>query len=125
MVSLTVGTTGAEDYMRIFQDVSELARNMVDTHEYVNVSAQLVDTSEEDEEPGCDHEKLHYDEYTLVKVHRALTEALSPYGMNKEAASYFITAMQNAGILFRERTRQPMTDEAFAEVLDAMATYTR
>lgn len=104
LVSLSVGTTGTEDYMRIFQDVSELARNMVDTHEYVNVSASVVGSFDEDEQECCDHEHLHYNEKTLQKVRKVLTTSLAPFGFDaQEDIGSLICAMQDAGILFRER----------------------
>ena len=48
LISLSVGVTGVEDYVRTFEDISELARNMVESHEYVNVSASVIGAPDED-----------------------------------------------------------------------------
>ena len=45
---------------------------------------------------------LHYDEQTLFKVRHALVSG----GVTDAQALDLITAMQNAGILFRERPRE-------------------
>lgn len=105
MVSLTVGTTGAEDYQRTFMDISELARNMVDTHEYVNVSAQKIDEPDESDEPGCNHEQLHHDDVTLIIVRQVLQNNTGSFGKDEQNVTNLISALQNAGILFRERPR--------------------
>lgn len=47
-------------------------------------------------------ETVQYDEQTLFKVLEALRESLT-----EEQALTAITAMQNAGILFRERAVEP------------------
>lgn len=48
-------------------------------------------------------ETVQYDEQTLFKVHSAIESVIGP-GVN---ALSIITAMQNAGILFRERAADP------------------
>lgn len=48
-------------------------------------------------------ETVQYDEQTLFKVHSAIESVIGP-GVN---ALSIITAMQNAGILFRERAAAP------------------
>jgi len=99
LVSLTIGTVGAEDYYVTFGEISELARNLGDNHKYVNVSAQTYDETEESE-PDPENENLHYDENTLAKARRVMTNYLVP-----EAAEALINDLQNAGILFRERAK--------------------
>lgn len=95
LISLSVGTDGAEDYFRTFQDISELARNLGAVHDYVTVSASAV-VGGSDDEPD---EDLFYDENTLVKVR----EAIMRRGIKDDLATLIITDLQNAGILFRER----------------------
>lgn len=104
LVSLSVGVEDVEDYVRTFQHISELAMNLGENHTYVSVSASVV--GEPDGEPEeAPSENLHYDEDTLVKVRQALTEAAGPYGHGEHYVDDLIHAMQNAGILFRERPK--------------------
>lgn len=98
LVSLSVGTTGAEDFFSTYQDMSELAANLGANHEYVSVTATVVGDDTEDDEP----EELYYDEFTLLKVMKALREN----GMSRDQVEIAINDMQNAGILFRERPRR-------------------
>lgn len=100
LISLTVGTFGAEDYASAFMDIGELAGALGSQHDYVSVSAQVVN----DDEPEPEHERLHHDENTLNKVRKALME----HGLSSDLMTSAITDMQNAGILFRER---PPTEE--------------
>jgi|SRR5690349_2950412 len=100
LVSLSVGTEGAEDYFSTFQDISELAKNLGATHRYVNVNANVFDELEIDPEPEQEVESLYYDENTLAKVRQVMTNAVLP-----EIAESLITDLQNAGILFRERPK--------------------
>lgn len=48
-------------------------------------------------------ENLHYDDQTLTKVHKALHDAYRGPDDPILVATELISAMQNAGILFRER----------------------
>lgn len=99
IISLSIGTTDTEDYIRTFQDVSELACNMGDSHNYVNVTAYVVGA------PNDDDDEMDYDEETLYKVRKALIEAVAPYGHGDRYVDDLIHAMQNAGIYFREKRK--------------------
>lgn len=100
LISLSVGTEGAEDYFSTFQDVSELARNMGAVHNYVNVTASAVDAPVDDAP-----EELYHDENTINKVRQALWAALASKTEDIPASILddMINSMQNVGILFRER----------------------
>jgi hypothetical protein len=98
LISLGIGTVGAEDYFSTFQDMSELARNLGESHNYVNLSAQVVDG---EPEPDGKLEEVFYDENTLFKAHAAIQGA----GFSEKTAFDIINALQNAGILLRERPR--------------------
>lgn len=93
-VSLSVGTEGSEDFFQTFQDLSELAANLGQSHKYVSVSAGAID--EDEPEP----EQLYFDENTLFKVSKVLMDL----GVSSELAADIVNGIQNAGILFRERT---------------------
>lgn len=94
MISLTVGTQEAEEWIRTFQEISELATNLGVAHHYVSVSSSVLD--EQSEEPD---ENLVYDENTLQKVRTVLRQ----YGMTDELVTDVINEMLNIGLLFRER----------------------
>lgn len=105
LVSLSVGVEDPEDFARTFQDLSELARNLGVTHDYVSVSSSVVDENLHEEPAG---EDLYHDENTLVKVRVAAAQALfthfgSSPSINDEAVTDLINEITNAGILFRER----------------------
>lgn len=104
LVLLGVGTEGAEDYFSTFQDISELARNLGETHDYVDVTVSVIGEDSSDE-ANCDREHLYYDENTLSKVRAALMDAAGPYGHGDQYVDDMLYAMQNAGILFRERPK--------------------
>jgi hypothetical protein len=102
LISLTVGTEGAEEWFRAFQDLSELANNLGTVHHYVSVSSSAVGNEESD--PIDDD--VYYDDNTMVKVREALVSTLSRLGSGtsaSQAADAVILELQNAGILFRER----------------------
>lgn len=94
IISLGVGTEGAEDYFSTFQDISELARNLSATHDYVNVSARVVEDSDDEKA-----EELYYDENTIAKVR----SVLQSHGLTDDQANSIINGFQNFGLLFRER----------------------
>jgi hypothetical protein len=102
MISLSIGTVGAEEWMQVFQDISELARGL-GSDRYVSVSSTPIDDIPED--PPETEDELYYDEFTLGKVRAALLEAAGPYGHSEMYVDDLIHAMQNAGILFRERPK--------------------
>lgn len=104
LISLTVGTKGAEEWFRAFQDLSELANNLGNVHHYVSVSSSALG----DEEPDPVSDDLYHDENTLRKVHETLVIVLSRSGAGthmagEDIATNIIGELQNAGILFRER----------------------
>jgi hypothetical protein len=104
LISLTVGTKGAEEWFRSFQDLSELANNLGNVHHYVSLSSSAMG----DEEPDPIDNDLYYDENTLRKVHNELVIVLSRCGAGEHMASEdlattIIGELQNSGILFRER----------------------
>jgi hypothetical protein len=104
LLSLSVGTDGSEDYIRTFQDLSELVKSLGESHDYVNVSACAVNEVDEDSA-----EELCYDENTLFKVRAAVEKAVrDSLGGNGPAiidsvVANIINEIQNEGILFRER----------------------
>lgn len=109
LISLTVKTKGFEDYANSFMDMAELGRALGSNHEYVNMSAQVLDGVEEDVP-----EELTHDESTMITVKRAISKALQEeYSVSTHPAlgpsSPFVTRivneLQNAGILFRERSK--------------------
>lgn len=104
LVSLTVGTNDeAYDYFQIFNQISEIATDLDKANHfgYINVSSQRVDDEDAETEKEPRSEPLHYDEFTLMKVRRALLK----YGISDNICTDLITNMQNEGILFRERPR--------------------
>ncbi len=98
LVSLAVGAKDAEDHARLFQDISELSRNLAEDHDYVSVTSTLVG---EDDEEDVEDEDLYHDHNTLVKVREALQRGVT--GLTDDMAMDLIGEIQNAGILFRER----------------------
>lgn len=105
MVMLSVGTNGSEDRANVFQDLSELARNLDATHGYVSVSTSRVGEDPDNDVDYCNREHLRHDANTLFKIRIALTTALGSSGVhNEEVVDNCITELQNAGILFRERS---------------------
>jgi len=112
LISLTVGTEGAEEWFRCFQDLSELATNLGAVHHYVNVASSVAG---EDEEPTCDPEGLYHDEFTVFKVHQTIMNEIETVNVpgvilspeeKQDLATAIINKLQNAGILFRERPKK-------------------
>lgn len=99
MISLGVGTEGAEDYFSTFQDISELAKNLGAAHGYVNVTAHVVGDSEDGPDDGPNDEELYHDDRTIPKVRAVLKD----YGLSDKTVSDLISNLHSAGILFRER----------------------
>lgn len=101
LVSLSVGTNGEDDFLQTHQDLSELARNL-GTERYVSVTANVFPMDEEDDhvdENVCLREHLTSSENTLEKV----LKAIQGEGFTPQTAMDIVNAIQNAGILFRER----------------------
>lgn len=100
LVSLSVGTEGAEDYFSTYQDISELARNLGGVHSYVTVTAQTISPDGEDEpDDGPNDEELYHDDQTIPKFRAVLKD----YGLSDKTVSDLISNLHAAGILFRER----------------------
>lgn len=95
LISLSIGVDGDDDYSTTFFDMAELARGLGSTHDYVNMSAQVVNNDEPDEP-----EHPYHDENTTInKVRKVLME----HGLTSELTSSAISDMLSVGILFRER----------------------
>lgn len=100
LISLTVGTEGAEEWYRTFQDLSELATNLGAVHQYVSIASSAIEEDDEDDAASNhDPEGLYYDEYTMIKVYKTLED----YTTRPED---IINSLLNAGILFRERPKK-------------------
>lgn len=106
VLSLGVGTTGEEDFYRTFQDLSELARNLGASHDYVIVSATLVNV-DDSEVLADDGEDLYHDEETLNKVRKIIAKYVGYH----DVVLSIINDLQNTGILFRERRKSEVTDD--------------
>lgn len=104
IISLTVGTVGAEDWFKTFQQISEIATALdkADDFNYVSVSSSVV---EDNPQPEGDPEGLYHDDETLTKVRRALVRVLELRRNNvpDQLITDLITEMSSEGILFRER----------------------
>jgi capsule polysaccharide export protein KpsC/LpsZ len=105
LINLTISTKGAEEWFTTFQEISELAANLGASHDYVSVSSVVPDETSED----VPDEDLYDDEETLIKVNQAIRRAFLQHGASDDVVvNQFvidaISEMQNAGILFRERT---------------------
>lgn len=105
LISLSVGTSGADDHAETFDGVTNFGKMLAANHGYVNISSQLVGVEEVEEEDletenvGCTREHLHHDEQTLVKFYTVLSE----HGVSEVVIREIVNDLQNAGILFRER----------------------
>lgn len=47
-ISLTVEVAGAEDYVRTFSRISEVAQEFVESHDYVSISSNVTDSEDFD-----------------------------------------------------------------------------
>lgn len=97
LVSLSVGVSDSEGYARTYEDLSDLARELSKVHDYVNLTTQ-IQTTDVDEIEECPY----HDEETITKVKRALLDS----ALTIPQMEYAFAAMQNAGILFRERGKR-------------------
>ena len=93
-ISLNVVTEDHAQRATAFFVLTETARTMEAEFPSVVVSSHKI----EDDEITTSEE--YFDEYTMLKVVHALRGA----GIPDDAAESAIIQMQNAGILFRERT---------------------
>jgi hypothetical protein len=101
-VGLTVGVNGQEEMDEVHTAIVDLAARFSNNF-YTSVHTSLVDDEEstvyEDSAPIETLPGEYADENTLNKVRRALFDLLWTDAQIDEA----IHALQNAGILFRER----------------------
>ena len=106
MINLTAGATGAEDWQRLWDKFNEFTSEIRADEQpgYISLTSTLVDESVVDAQDG----DVFYDEGTLLRVYEALRRIPMPEKVAREA----ITAMQNAGILFRERREPPAWTQA-------------
>jgi hypothetical protein len=96
-LSLSIGTTTAEEWSTYWATLNEIAATFRDAEPVdVVVSSTLVDDYIEEIPDEV------FDEGTLLRVFQALRGE----SMTEKAANSAINAMQNAGILFRERRAQ-------------------
>lgn len=95
IVSLSVVTADLPQAERAFAKLSAIALDV--SHDSVSqvVSKHMYDTDEDDQSTG-----EYFDEYTLVKVRKAMLDARVSMVQTDEV----INNLQNAGILFRERS---------------------
>jgi hypothetical protein len=96
LVSLSVGTVGSDDYFQTFQNLSELASNLGENHEYVTVSASGIDVDNTEE---VEPELFYRDENTLHKVRKAILDI----GYSSHSVEDIITHVQSNGVVFCER----------------------
>lgn len=96
LISLGVGTNGYDDYFQIHQDLSELARNLGDNHNYVTVSVSNIDEVVDDE---TDDDEILYDKVSLEKVGQVLMKN----GWPIKTAEEIIDNLYSAGIVFCKR----------------------
>jgi hypothetical protein len=95
MTSLTVITKDdAELAKHTFEMLCEIGAELSLTHHYASVS-----TLDPDETGGDESEDLYHDENTLVKVRKAIRSVV----FNEDRITDIVIAMQNEGILFREK----------------------
>lgn len=111
LLTLGVATESEEDYFATFQDISELGRNLAVGHDYVNVTARILQPGPNDppnaESVSIDPPAgLYHDEQTMITVRRriGLGIRMTPNMDDTDAVvKNVIRELSNAGILFRER----------------------
>ena len=97
MISLSV-IPKPEDQEFVFNAMSHTASQL--GHDCPNANLTFSTYAYEDDQFDEPVEKLYHDENTLDKVRNALISS----GMTGRVADNAINEMQNAGILFRERS---------------------
>lgn len=96
LISMTVGTKQPEEWFQTFQELSELAANLVVSHHYVTISS--IDSDECDNEDTS--EQLYHNDDTLVKVRTIFKKFLDDVEIDVA-----MSVLQNAGIVFCERRK--------------------
>jgi hypothetical protein len=92
-INLSVMVDNSEDWRDVFSEFTSVAGDLDKAYAGVTVTSYDLSSS-----PKDDSEE-YYDEYTMLKVHKAITEC----AFTDHTATDIISALQNAGILFRER----------------------
>lgn len=95
-VSLTVRTKEADEWTYIHNYMSRLAAEWGPHHEQVSVSSVMLN---DDGTKMVEDPTGYHSEDTLNKVYNALAKV----GLTPQQITEAVFAMQNAGILFRER----------------------
>lgn len=94
VILLSVSTENEEQIRRIHAHLNTFSNEIVDHFPSVTVSAyEEGEIAKEQDE--------YFDEYTMFKVYNAMREG----GITDLGARELINALQNAGILFRERVK--------------------
>lgn len=96
LLTLSIKTDNEEEWSGIAAQFAQFLTFEGIQHDQVSISSVNLDP---DDSPSSS-EDVWFDEYTLFKVYMALEAANVDTYQIKEA----ITQMQNAGILFRERS---------------------
>lgn len=95
MVNLSVGVIDPEEWTKVWEEINGVAKVLGKDRPSVSVSSHLM--GETDELDTLEGET--FNEGTHLKVFQALRSLPMP----ERVATDAINAMQNAGILFRER----------------------
>jgi hypothetical protein len=93
LLSLSVKTDNPDQWTDVWENLNRVARELGSEFSSISVSSYL-----DDGEPVEDEE--YYDEYTLFKV----VAVMKRVGIGDAKAEELINELQNAGILFRERS---------------------
>lgn len=95
MQSLTITTNSPEQWKDVHDSFADMIRIVGTEFPSVSMSSHTLDN-----DPGVDAETEYYDQYTVVRVQRAMERV----GIKPQQARQAIAEMEAAGILFRERT---------------------
>lgn len=117
LVTISVGVSNPENHATIHDMLSRLGTELSVDAEYVSVSSATTDDTDEDvleqETHGCLEEHLYHDDNTMNKVREILSLHLQTFGYHPQGFGIIelrniitgmINDLQNAGILFRERS---------------------
>jgi hypothetical protein len=94
-LGINVMVSSDEEWERAYGSITRMSARMGRIYPSVTVHSYLLD-----DEPGVDEQTEYFDAYTVPKVR----DALMSTGLNRLQAEDAITAMEMAGILFRERS---------------------
>lgn len=95
-MTLSVTTDNDEQWIAVIKQFNRFLHDEGGMYNAVSISSINLDQPDSPEDP----DGAHFDEYTLFKVYKALEAANVDTYQIKDC----ITQMQNAGILFRERS---------------------